>query len=285
MTQLESVPEGFVAITEDGGLFKKVNKPGSGPVAANLCKVAVHYTGYLFPSGEKFDSSLDRGQPLEFSVGEGRVISGWDKGIATMQLGESAELLCTPAYAYGEEGSPPTIPPNATLRFEVEMLRIDPPSKMSVAERLIHAKECKDSGNAFYKSQDWKEAIAAYEHGLRYLDTTWTLKPEETVEFNALKLALCSNSAACFLKTKDLFLAVDKCRQALEIDEKNAKAMFRLAQAYCGLAEFDNALKFLNSASEIDPNDAAIKAEIAVVKRKRQEFTNKEKSIYSNMFK
>jgi FK506-binding protein 4/5 len=84
----------------------------------------VHYVGTLL-DGTKFDSSRDRGEPFTFTLGAGHVIKGWDVGVASMKEGELANLICRHDYAYGESGSPPTIPPNATLKFEVELLGWD----------------------------------------------------------------------------------------------------------------------------------------------------------------
>lgn len=84
----------------------------------------MHYTGKL-TDGTKFDSSHDRGQPLEFPVGKGMVIRGWDEGVLTMNVGEKAVLTCEPSHAYGERGFPPIIPPSATLIFDVELVGIN----------------------------------------------------------------------------------------------------------------------------------------------------------------
>jgi peptidylprolyl isomerase len=85
--------------------------------------VTVHYTGTL-ENGTKFDSSVDKGQPLPFKIGSGSVIPGWDEGIMTMSVGGKRRLIVPPRLGYGAQGRPPTIPPNSTLIFEVELLSV-----------------------------------------------------------------------------------------------------------------------------------------------------------------
>lgn len=86
-------------------------------------QVTIHYVGTLL-DGSKFDSSRDRGSPFKTMIGVGTVIKGWDEGVVQLSLGEKAILTCSPDYAYGERGYPPVIPPNSTLKFEVELLKI-----------------------------------------------------------------------------------------------------------------------------------------------------------------
>ncbi len=95
---------------------------GTGETPETGKLVSVHYTGWL-SDGTKFDSSLDRGTPFEFPLGEGRVIPGWDEGLATMKVGGIRRLIIPPELAYGEAGRP-GIPPNAELTFDVELLEI-----------------------------------------------------------------------------------------------------------------------------------------------------------------
>ena len=86
-------------------------------------EVHVHYTGTL-TDGKVFDSSRTRGEPFTFTLGMGQVIRGWDEGVAQLSIGQRANLTCTPDFAYGPRGYPGAIPPNATLVFDVELLRI-----------------------------------------------------------------------------------------------------------------------------------------------------------------
>jgi FK506-binding protein 1 len=99
--------------------------PGDGSTFPKTGQtVSVHYTGTL-ENGQKFDSSRDRGRPFKFRIGRGEVIRGWDEGVAQMSVGQRARLICSPDYAYGERGHPGAIPPNATLIFDVELLKIE----------------------------------------------------------------------------------------------------------------------------------------------------------------
>jgi peptidylprolyl isomerase len=98
-----------------------VEGKGSPPTTGQT--VSVHYTGWL-TNGSKFDSSVDRGQPFEFSLGTGGVIKGWDEGVATMKMGGKRKLIIPAEMGYGASGSPPDIPPNATLVFDVELLDV-----------------------------------------------------------------------------------------------------------------------------------------------------------------
>jgi peptidylprolyl isomerase len=109
------------------GLQYEDTKVGTGasPQKGQTC--VMNYTGWLWENGvkgKKFDSSLDRGTPFSFPIGQGRVIKGWDEGVATMKVGGQRVLLIPPDLGYGSRGAGGTIPPNATLIFEVELLEV-----------------------------------------------------------------------------------------------------------------------------------------------------------------
>jgi peptidylprolyl isomerase len=98
---------------------------GASPKTGQTC--VMHYTGWLYKDGakgSKFDSSVDRGDPFEFTIGVGQVIKGWDEGVATMKVGGKRTLIIPPAIGYGARGAGGAIPPNATLMFDVELLNV-----------------------------------------------------------------------------------------------------------------------------------------------------------------
>jgi FKBP-type peptidyl-prolyl cis-trans isomerase len=109
--------------TTPSGLQIEMLKEGAGANATGGKQVTVHYVGTLL-SGQKFDSSRDRGEGFSFRLGAGRVIKGWDEGVAGMRIGEMRRLTIPADLAYGARGFPPLIPANATLVFEVELLSV-----------------------------------------------------------------------------------------------------------------------------------------------------------------
>jgi len=108
--------------TPDGLQYWDI-KTGTGDTAKSGQTVTVHYTGWL-TDGKKFDSSVDRGQPFQFSLGAGQVIKGWDEGVAGMKVGGKRQLRIPPDLGYGSRGAGGAIPPNAALIFDVELLGV-----------------------------------------------------------------------------------------------------------------------------------------------------------------
>ncbi|MDR1075779.1 MAG: FKBP-type peptidyl-prolyl cis-trans isomerase [Xanthomonadaceae bacterium] len=128
----ESVPQSPSAVAPITGLRIIDEVVGQGATAKAGQQVTVHYTGYLYDEsvtdhrGRKFDSSFDRGTPFAFPLGRGRVIRGWDEGVAGMQVGGKRVLIIPADMAYGASGAGGVIPPNAALLFEVELLDAQP---------------------------------------------------------------------------------------------------------------------------------------------------------------
>jgi|SRR5581483_7763118 len=120
----QSAPQ---AVTTSSGLQIIDTKTGTGASPRAGQTAVVHYTGWLYANGakgQKFDSSVDRNEPFAFPVGQGRVIRGWDEGVASMKVGGKRTLIIPPQLGYGARGAGGVIPPNATLIFDVELLSV-----------------------------------------------------------------------------------------------------------------------------------------------------------------
>lgn len=323
---MAEVEEGFVDISgaQDGGLLKKILVEGKGEATPPPgSSVEVHYVGTLHSDGSKFDSSRDRPGTFKFDVGVGQVIKGWDQGICTMKVGEKCILRCRSDYAYGDSGSPPTIPGGATLNFEVELFsfkeKTKPPGKMTPEERVAHANKMKDLGTEAFKLGDYATAVNRYEDGAEYI----TYKPgghggghghshggepcsghgddsdeddhghghgqgSTPVELSdsdkQLAIALLNNCAMARLKQGEADSAKFDCTKVLSYDDKNVKALFRRAQAELALGNFAACVEDASRVIELDPSNA----EAEKLKRKAVEDEKKqkqkEKAMYSKMF-
>jgi len=121
--------------TTESGLKYIILEKGKGTRAAPGKEATVHYTGYL-TDGKVFDSSLKRNQPFSFTIGEGKVIKGWEEGVTLMQEGDDFRFIIPPQLGYGERGAGNVIPPNATLIFDVQLLKVSDP-RLALGDTLL----------------------------------------------------------------------------------------------------------------------------------------------------
>ncbi|KAF9413036.1 cytochrome P450 monooxygenase 9 [Podila epigama] len=276
------IPEEYIPIVE-GRLWKKILKEGSGNSPTAKSKVNVHYVGTLLTTGEKFDSSRDRSAPFNFKLGVGQVIKGWDQGVNTMKIGEIAELVCHPEFGYGEMGSPPKIPGNSYLKFEVELLSFQESADTPVA-KLALAQKKKELGNIDFKAGDNKKASQAYKEGADALEHLREFSNDQRKEAESLRATLLANLAAAYLKLKENSKAVDACKKSLELQPKNVKVVYRLSQAYLGLGEYNEARKIAQEGIEISSGDATFTSLLTLINSKEAAFKKQEKAAYSRMF-
>ena len=147
-----------LAISSENELKITINKEGSGDRAEIGMSVSVHYTGKL-EDGTVFDSSVPRGQPFTFTLGAGQVIKGWDLGVEGMTIGEKRNLVIPPHLGYGIRGAGATIPPNATLIFDVELLEVTMPITLGELspQEFIEAQENGGVVIDIRREEEWKE--------------------------------------------------------------------------------------------------------------------------------
>jgi peptidylprolyl isomerase len=285
----------WIDITGDGKLRKKILQiapdDALGPPPIGY-EVTAHYTGRLQSDGSKFDSSVDRGTPFKFTIGTGQVIKGWDQGFATMKIGEKAILECSPEYGYGTNGSPPKIPGNATLEFEVELIGFKEKQKarweMTSDERMNVAKKLKTEGTELFTQQKYSLAVAKYEDAAGYsvdegISGNDIIKEDEKELFISCYL----NAAMCYIKEKSWTDAVQACHKILEIDSEkttNVKALYRRGFARLKSGFLSEAKEDLMAAYKLDTTNKDIRKALAELKESQAEAKKKEKATYGGMF-
>ena len=269
----------WIDISGDGGILKKVLEEGSGELPEQGVEVTAHYTGTL-EDGSKFDSSRDRNRHFKFTLGVGQVIQGWDKGFASMRVGERAILRCAPEYAYGASGHPPVIPANARLDFDCELISFKRPiASMSEAERLEEARLAKEAGTALFKEGKFDEAMDAYEGASKYVESL-----SESEEANTLFMASLGDAALCALQLEDWYQAVQFADQVLQRDSANIKALYRLGVGLRHLNQLEDAKNVLRRCIELDGENMPAVKELSRVNKTLKAQKKRERDRYSNMF-
>jgi len=160
---------------------------GTGEEANVGETVVVHYTGWLL-DGTKFDSSLDRGTPFSFTLGERRVIPGWEKGVEGMQVGGKRELVIPPDMAYGSQGAGDVIPPDATLKFEIELLEVKAKKFSDIGNDAL--KDKLSAGTTLIdirRPEEWKQTgVVPGSHLLTFFDRSGNVNPQFGAELRKL---------------------------------------------------------------------------------------------------
>uniref|UniRef100_A0A182VUN1 peptidylprolyl isomerase n=1 Tax=Anopheles minimus TaxID=112268 RepID=A0A182VUN1_9DIPT len=388
--------EEYIDLSRDGGVQKRILQEGTGDETPSKgCSVSLHYTGTLDADGKKFDSSRDRNEPFQFNLGTGSVIKAFDIGVASMKLGEKCILRCAPKYAYGSSGSPPNIPPNATLNFELEILgwkgadlspksdggiqrfilrsgtsRERPKGGDLVKIQLVGRHEgrvfeerdvefCLDEGKefgvvsgvevaleSFHKAETSRlvlkpqyafgaegnsefgvppnatveytvtlndiEAVAErsmmspdemiaqaqllrekatkylkdekHELALKLYNTALTYLIHKSEETDTMKLAIVLNKVLCHQKMHNHDEAKLWCVEALKIDSRNVKALYRQGMSNLALEDLDRALRDFSAVLEIEPENKAALNQASICKHKIKAYNDQQKKVFANMF-
>jgi peptidylprolyl isomerase len=264
-------------LTEDNGIIKYILKEGSDDTPNNGQIVKAHYTGKLL-NGTKFDSSIDRNEPFEFTLGIQQVIKLWDLGFASMKKGEKAILIGTSKYCYGENGSPPVIPPDSILCFEVELLDFyDKPKEifeMTPEEKIDHMIKFKNEAKELFELKDYQNSYNLFKKSLDYLCDE---KHEE-------KINLLINLSICSARLNDWIKSIEHADLAVIEDEKNIKALYRLAISLYKTNQFDYCIPICKEILLLDEDNAQAQCLLRNSMLQKKKEYNKEKALYSKMF-
>jgi len=174
------------AVAQEGLQIREIEK-GTGEEATVGQTVVVHYTGWLM-DGTKFDSSVDRGTPFSFTLGERRVIPGWEKGVEGMQVGGKRELIIPPDMAYGSQGAGGVIPPDATLRFEIELLEVKAKKFSDISNEHLKARLASGATVIDIRRPDeWQQTgILPGSHLVTFFDASGNVNPQFGPELQKL---------------------------------------------------------------------------------------------------
>jgi peptidylprolyl isomerase len=284
-----------VSVKQDKGVLKKLLQAASddalGPPPKGS-EVSAHYTGRLQSDGTKFDSSVDRGKPFTFTIGKGQVIRAWDEGFSSMKIGEKAILQCAPSYAYGASGSPPKIPPNSTLEFEVELLGFKEKQKekweMTPEERYELAKRLKTEGTDLFQKEKYAEATEKYMDAANYAVDEGIQDKDVPSEESPLFVSCWLNAAMCHIKTKDWASAIQACHHVLNVpdieDPSKVKAFYRRGFARLKLGIMKEAKEDLMLAYKLDNNNKEVRKALQMWKDITAENKQKEKDAFGGFF-
>ncbi|XP_071621407.1 inactive peptidyl-prolyl cis-trans isomerase FKBP6 isoform X2 [Heliangelus exortis] len=248
---------GLKDLTGDGGVRKEELHPGTGPTVPQDASVAVNYFGFLEDKDKPFCTHLDSKSSKLMKLGTDITLWGLEIGLLTMRKGERARFFFTPSYAYGAMGCPPLLPPNTMVMFEVELLDF-----LDTAE-----------SDLFF------DLTAA----LSILSRSPSNEAEQH-QLSTSQLLLLLNLSITCLKLGSPAQALAYGEQALKIDQRNAKALFRCGQACRCMAEYGKALEFLVKAQHIQPFNMDINEELKKLASCYRDAVQQEKETCRRMF-
>ncbi|XP_026564245.1 inactive peptidyl-prolyl cis-trans isomerase FKBP6 [Pseudonaja textilis] len=284
-------------ITGDKGVLKEVIRDGSGETVPPDSSVLVKFSGYLEHMDRPFDTNWFKKNPKLMKLGEDITLRGLEIGLLTMRKGELARFLFKPNYAFGTLGCPPLIPPNSTVLFEVELLDfLDsaesdrffdlPPEQQDKfpLEKIIKVAETeREFGNYLFRQTRFMDAKERYKRASSVLNRICA-KETEKDKVDAARLLVFLNLSFVCLKLEHPDRALAYGKKALELDEKNAKALFRCGQACLYLTEYDRAREFLVKAQKEQPFNQDINNELKKLASCYRDYMEKEKEMCCKMF-
>ncbi|XP_060674522.1 peptidyl-prolyl cis-trans isomerase PASTICCINO1 isoform X2 [Ziziphus jujuba] len=279
----------------DGRLIKRRIHDGKGdfpmdcPLHDSLLRV--HYKGMLLNEEKRvfYDTRTDnKGQPLEFSSGEGLVPEGFEMCVRLMLPGEIALVTCPPDYAYDKFPRPSNVPEGAHIMWEIELLGFEMPKDwtgMNFQSIMDDAEQIRNTGNRLFKEGKYELAKAKYDKVLREFNHVNPQDDEEGKVFANTRNLLYLNVAACYLKMGECKKSIETCNKVIDANPGHVKALYRRGMAYMASGDFEEAnsdfkmMIKLDKSSEPDATAALLK-----LKQKKQEIETKQRKQFKGLF-
>ncbi|KAJ7996969.1 hypothetical protein DPEC_G00224040 [Dallia pectoralis] len=281
-------------ITGDGGVLKEVVQPGEGQPVPRNASVSIHFSGFLEYSDRPFETTSQLKYPRMMKLGRDVTLFGLELGVLTMKKGEFSRFLFLPEYAYGDMGSPPLIPPAATVLYEVQVLdfldsaQVDEFFSLSEEEQntvplctLLNVVDTQRSfGNRCFNQSRFEDAKDRYKQALTLLGN----RKDEEKSIAAALLPIYLNLSLTLLRLDRPIKALEYSQKALKIDHKNTKALFRCGQAYLELCDYEKAQDYLTLAQTNKPFDIDINNLLRKLAICYNDCLDKEKELCTKMF-
>jgi len=270
---------------KDKSIVRRITNKGYAYTTPNdAARCVVNLRGTL--DGKVFDQRDN----LEFEIGEGQhknIIDGIEYSLTKMKKEEQCILYIKSSRAWGSTGCKEfNIPPNTDVTYEVELKNFEKAKEswqLNWQEKISQSELLKNKGTELFKEAKYALSIKKYNKIVEYLASeTFDLETDKEIA-NKLVLAAYLNLAMCNLKLKEYNQVIEVCKKALELDDKNEKGLFRMAQAYFGNNDFEEAIKYFNKVLEVNKDSKDAANQILFCKQKIKESTMKEKALYSKM--
>ena len=279
----------------DNKVFKRVIREGTGDVITVDSAVLYNLNAYLEGQDEPFDSTWLRGRPNLHKLSYDTVLPGLCKGLLTMRRGERSEIMVRPELAYLEMGCPPRVPPNSTILYIVEVIKVFEEGSLAHFETLDFEerdrypfqeilKLCdteRVSGNSYFKAERYREAAFRYRRAIRVLEQMTYKTNEDENQSKDVLVKLYCNIANTYNKFGKPFNAMSNCNKALAIDPNSHKALYQYGLAKMVNADFEESKKYLTRALALKPKSQEI---VSALQRLDQRW-NGERKLEENLYR
>jgi len=269
-------------VAKDGGIMVKClgQLDTYGPLCDDAAKVTLTVEGKVLPDGPVFLGPTERC----LTVGDGEMPDGFERGLEKIKKGQNAIITLQPQYAYGEDGDAELgVPANADVQFTVMVTEVTPTYQLQLTDKLSAAERRKDQGNEFFKAGTLEKALTKYDKAFKLIQYEQG-EGEEGDKVKDMKCTLHLNKAAVCDKQERIEDSIEQCCKALELRPHNVKALFRRGKAFSAQNKLDEAISDLKAAQAQEPDNAAVKNQIAIVRQKQKKQDNKDKKVFGKMF-